>query len=321
MDANSRVKIFAGSATLDLAKKIAKDSGTVMGAIDLKKFSDGEFLPRYEGSVRGLDVFIVQSTTAPADNLLELLLLIDAAKRASAHSITAVMPYFGFARQDRKDKPRVPISAKLIANMIETAGAKRVITMDLHAPQIQGFFNIPVDNLEASALFVPYLEDRDISDLTFATPDSGGADRVRAYAEYFGARMVICDKFRKKPNEIEDIIVIGDVEGQNVVILDDMSDTAGTLCKVAEKLMKKGAKSVRALCTHPVLSGNAFENIEASPLLEVVVTDTIPLKQESKKIHVLSASKLFATAIERVYTNGSVNDLFVFSKNSRKQHS
>jgi len=307
----SNAKIFTGTASEELAKKVAKGLRKANGKIVMRRFSDGEFSPYFNESIRGSDVFLVQSTYAPTENLFELIMLVDAAKRASAHYIIAVIPYFGFARQDRKDRPRTAITAKVIANMLMGAGVTRVITMDLHAPQIQGFFDIPVDHLMASAIFAPYIKKMKIPNLTFAAPDTGSADRVRKYANYFNADLVICDKFRKKPNEVGKITVIGDVTDRNVVIIDDLADTAGTLCKTAEALMEKGAKSVRAFCTHPVLSGNAYENIEDSPILELITTDTIPLKRKSKKIKVLSVADLFATAIERVYTNKSVNGLFV----------
>lgn len=307
----SNSKIFGGTASEALAKQIAKGLRKANGKIVMRRFSDGEFSPYFNESIRGSDVFLVQSTFSPTENLFELIMLIDAAKRASAHYIIPVIPYFGFARQDRKDRPRTAITAKVIANMLEGAGATRVITMDLHAPQIQGFFDIPVDHLMASAVFAPYIKKMKVPNLTFAAPDTGSADRVRKYANYFNADLVICDKFRKKPNEVGKITVIGDVTDRNVIIIDDLADTASTLCKTAEAIMAKGAKSVRAFCTHPVLSGNAYENIENSPLLELITTDTIPLKRKSKKIKVLSVAELFATAIERVYTNKSVNGLFV----------
>jgi len=308
----SKFKIFFGSVTEELTKKIAIDLGKKPGKIMLEKFSDGEFSPYFNESIRGVDVFLVQSTFSPSDNLMELLLMIDAAKRASAKSITAVIPYFGFARQDRKDKPRVGIGAKLIANMLEVANIDRLITMDLHADQIQGFFNVPVDHLMASAIFVPYIKEMNIPNLVFAAPDSGGAKRAIKYADHFKVDMILCDKIRRKANEVDKITVIGDVTGKNVIILDDMVDTATTLCKVAEAIMEKGAESVRAFATHPVMSNKAYENIENSSLLELVVTDTIPLKKHSQKITVLPVNNLFATAIKRVYKNKSVNGLFLF---------
>ena len=296
-----------------LAEKIAVSYGRKLGAINIQKFSDGEFQPVIQESVRGDYVFLVQSTFSPADNLLELLLMIDACRRASAGYITAVIPYFGFARQDRKDKPRVAIGSKLVANLLTTAGANRVMTMDLHAPQIQGFFDIPVDHLDSSAIFIPYIEKLKIKDLIFAAPDVGSTNRVREVAKYFEVDMVICDKQRKRANEIASMTVIGDVKGKNVVLIDDICDTAGTLCKSAAILMERGALSVRAFCTHPVLSGNAYENIANSVLEYVVVCDTIPLKMESPKIKVLSTADLFAVAIRNTFENKSISSLFIHS--------
>ena len=256
------VKLFSGDKSQYLSEKIADFYGTNLGNITLQKFSDGEMQPIINESVRGAYVFFIQSTFAPADNLLELLLLIDAAKRASAGYITAVIPYYGYARQDRKDKPRVPISAKLVANLIEAAGANRIMSMDLHADQLQGFFDIPVDHLRSEAIFMPYLQKMDLSNVTFASPDVGGVKRARTYAKFFERDLVICDKQRKRANEVAGITVIGDVKGADVILVDDLIDTAGTLCKASDALMEKGAKSVRAMCTHPVLSGKAYENIE-----------------------------------------------------------
>jgi ribose-phosphate pyrophosphokinase len=267
--------------------------------------------PIINESVRGAYVFFIQSTFAPADNLLELLLLIDAAKRASAGYITAVIPYYGYARQDRKDKPRVPISAKLVANLIEAAGANRIMTMDLHADQLQGFFDIPVDHLRSEAIFMPYLQKMDLSNVTFASPDVGGVKRARTYAKFFERDLVICDKQRKRANEVAGITVIGDVKGADVILVDDLIDTAGTLCKASDALMEKGAKSVRAMCTHPVLSGKAYENIEKSSLLELIVCDTIPLQQSHPKIKVQSTAKLFAKAIRNTHEHRSISALFV----------
>lgn len=308
------VKIFSGTGSQDLAAKIAACFGTVQGKINIQKFSDGEFQPVFLESIRGDYVFLVQSTFAPSDNLLELLLMIDAAKRASAYKVIAVMPYFGFARQDRKDRPRVAIGAKLVATLLEAAGADRVITMDLHAPQIQGFFDIPMDHLDSSAIFIPYIQHLKIENLTFAAPDVGSTNRVREIASYFNAEMVICDKHRKRANEIASMVVIGDVKDREVVLIDDICDTGGTLAKSAALLKEKGAKSVRALCTHPVLSGKAYENIENSVLEELVVCDTIPLKQQSKKIKALSVADLFAIAIRNAYENKSITSLFIHSQ-------
>ena len=305
------VKIFSGTATRYLAENIAHAYGVPLGKVNVARFSDGEFSPAFDESVRGYDVFIIQSTFSPSDNLMELLMLIDAAKRASAHYITAVIPYFGFARSDRKDKPRVAIAAKLVANLLSAAGVTRIMTMDLHAPQIQGLFDIPVDHLEPSSLFVPYLESLNLPNLTVAAPDMGGVNRARGYAKYFNAEMVICDKQRKKANEIDAMTVIGEVEGRDIVLVDDIVDTAGTLTKAAEMLFDKGASSVRALCTHAVLSGNAYDRIRKSKLTELVVTDTIPLRQECDKIKVIPTAELFARIIRRVYVYESISQLFL----------
>jgi len=304
------VKLFAGSASQTLAHKIAAAYGKPLGEVTVSRFSDGEFQPSYNESIRGSDVFLIQSTNPPADNLLELLMLIDAARRASAHYVTAVIPYFGLARQDRKDKPRVAIGSKLVANILVAAGINRIMTMDLHAAQIQGFFDIPVDHLDASVIFVPYIKSLKLGNLTIASPDMGGSYRARTFAKFFNAEVIICDKRRKRANEIESMSIIGDVTGQDVVLIDDIIDTAGTLSKAAALIMERGAKSVRAVCTHPVLSGKAYETIENSVLTELIVTDTIPLKQESSKIKVLSTSDLFAKAIANVNEHGSISDLF-----------
>lgn len=304
------VKLFAGSASSSLAEKIAQVSARQLGDISLARFSDGEFQPIYNESIRGCDIFLIQSTHSPSDNLMELLLMIDAAKRASAHYITAVIPYFGLARQDRKDKPRVAIGAKLVANLLAAAGAHRIMTMDLHAAQIQGFFDIPVDHLDASVIMVPYIKSLKLPNLTIASPDMGGTARARTFAKALNAEVVICDKQRKRANEIESMSVIGDVKGQDIVLVDDICDTAGTLTKAAALLMEKGASSVRAVCTHGVLSGKAFENIENSVLEELIICDTIPLRQPSNKIKVLSAAELFSKAIVNVYEHGSISDLF-----------
>jgi len=310
---DSSVKIFSGAASHYLAEKIAKNFGKPLGALNIQKFSDGEFQPVFNESVRGDYVFLVQSTFSPSDNLMELLMMIDAARRASAGYITAVIPYFGYARQDRKDKPRVAIASKLVANLLTIAGANRVMTMDLHAPQIQGFFDIPVDHLDSSAIFIPYIEKLKIENLTFAAPDVGSTNRVREVAKYFEADMVICDKQRKRANEIASMTVIGDVTGRNVVLIDDICDTAGTLSKSAAILKERGALSVRAFCTHPVLSGNAYNNIANSELEELVVCDTIPLKQDCSKIKVLPTGELFAVAIRNTFENKSISSLFIHS--------
>jgi ribose-phosphate pyrophosphokinase len=307
----SEVKLFSGTQSNYLAEKISDYYGYDLADIEVKKFSDGEMQPIIQESVRGAYVFFIQSTFPPADNLLELLLLIDSAKRASANYITAVIPYFGYARQDRKDKPRVPISAKLIAKMLEAAGADRIVTMDFHADQIQGFFDIPVDHLKSNAIFLPFLEKRDLSNTIFASPDVGGVKRARSYSKAFKKNLVICDKEREIANKVKAIKVIGDVKGKDVILIDDLVDTAGTLCKAAEAMILEGAKSVSAICTHPVLSGNAYENIENSKLTELIVTDTIPLKKKSSKIKVISCSKLFARAIRNTHEYRSISSLFV----------
>ncbi len=309
----SSVKVFSGTNSTYLAEKIAKAFGKKLGKLTVNKFSDGEFQPVFMESIRGDYVFLVQSTFAPSDNLMELLMMIDAARRASAGYITAVIPYYGYARQDRKDKPRVSIASKLVANLLAKAGANRIMTMDLHAPQIQGFFDIPVDHLDSSAIFIPYIENLNIENLIFAAPDVGSTKRVLEVAKYFEVDMVICDKQRKRANEIAAMTVIGDVTGKNVVLIDDLCDTAGTLCKAAEMLKDKGALSVRAFCTHPVLSGKAYENIENSVMEELVVCDTIPLRDSTPKLKVLTTSDLFAVAIRNTFENKSISSLFIHS--------
>lgn len=307
----AEVKLISGTESHYLAEQIAEYYGYELSPVKINKFSDGEMQPVIMDSVRGAYVFFIQSTFSPADNILELLLLIDSARRASAGYITAVIPYFGYARQDRKDKPRVPISAKLIAKMIEAAGADRVVTMDFHAEQIQGFFDIPVDHLKSNAIFIPYLSKQDLSNTIFASPDVGGVKRARSFAKHFNKNLVICDKEREVANEVKAISVIGDVEGKDVILVDDLIDTAGTLCKAAQALMDGGAKSVRALCAHPVLSGPAYDRINNSVLTELLVTDTIPLKEKSDKIKVLSCGKLFARAIRNTHEYRSIAALFV----------
>ena len=309
------VKILAGSVTRNLGEKIAQALGLGLGNVIIQKFSDGEFQPSIEETVRGKDVIIIQSTFPPSDNLLELLLLIDAAKRASAKRIVAVIPYFGLARQDRKDKPRVAIGAKLVANLLTAAGVNRVITMDLHAEQIQGFFEVPVDHLYASTVFFPYLQNKKIPELLIAAPDTGGTKRANAYAKLLGSDLAICYKQRKVANQVESITVIGDVKGKNVVIVDDMCDTAGTLCKAAEVMLENGAKSVRALCTHAVLSGQAYERIDQSVLQELIVTDSIPLKSDrpTSKITVLETAELFAGVLRNLLENKSISSNFIIS--------
>jgi ribose-phosphate pyrophosphokinase len=305
------VKIFSGRATTYLAEKIANAYGETLGDVDYQQFSDGEMSPFLAESVRGHEVFIIQSTFAPSDNLMELLLMVDAAKRASADSINVVIPYFGYARQDRKDKPRVAIAAKLIANLISAAGATRIMACDLHADQIQGFFDIPVDHLDGSYIFVPYLKSLKLADIMFASPDVGGIKRARSFAKFFDAELAVCDKYRKEANKVSSMRLIGEVEGKDVVLVDDLVDTAGTICKAAMLLKEKGAKTVRAVCTHPVLSGKAYENIESSVLEELAVSDTIPLKQPSSKIKVLTVSNLYAKAIRKIHDNESISSLFI----------
>lgn len=306
-----KVKIFSGTGSKYLAEKIAKKFGEPLGRVNIQRFSDGEIGVEFLESIRGRFVFLIQSTFAPTDNLMELLLMIDAAKRASAYKVIAVIPYYGYARQDRKDKPRVAIGSKLVANMLVAAGADRVVTMDLHAPQIQGYFDIPVDHLDSSAIFIPYIESLNLKNLTFAAPDVGSANRIREIASYFECEMVICDKHRKRANEIASMVVIGDVTDRDIVLIDDICDTGGTLTKSAALMIKNGARSVRALCTHPVLSGNAYQNIDESVLEEMVVCDTIPLKSKSNKIKVLSIDELFAVALRNAYENKSINSLFI----------
>ena len=307
------VKIFAGRASKVLAEQIATKFGADLGDVKVTEFSDGEFQPSFEETVRGQDVFIVQSTMPPTENMFELLLMVDAAKRASARKIIAVIPYFGFARQDRKDKPRVAIGAKLIANMLMAAGVDRVMTMDLHADQIQGFFEVPVDHLFASTLFFNEMKALDNGNLVMAAPDAGGAKRANAYAKKLDTGLAICHKHRKKANEVAEMTVIGDVAGKDVILVDDMCDTAGTLTKAAELFIEKGAKSVRAFCTHAVLSGPAFERINNSKLTELIVTDTIPLKEKSDKIRVITVADLFADVIDRLVKNESISTHFIIS--------
>ncbi|MEQ9298293.1 MAG: ribose-phosphate pyrophosphokinase [Cyclobacteriaceae bacterium] len=307
----SSVKIFAGTGSKFLAEKIAQFYGKPLGKSTSQRFSDGELSFGFNESVRGCDVFLIQSTCAPTDNLVELLLMIDAARRASAKYVTVVAPYFGYARQDRKDKPRVSIAAKLMANLLTSAGANRVMTCDLHAGQIQGFFDIPVDHLDGSAIFVPHLRSLNLENLIFASPDVGGTARARTYAKYFEVEMVVCDKHRKRANEIASMQIIGDVTDMDVVLVDDIIDTAGTISKAANLIKERGARSVRAICTHPVLSGKAYENLEGSQLEELIVSDTIPLRKESDKIQVLSVADLFAKAIRRIHDHESISSLFI----------
>lgn len=307
------VKIFSGRASKALAKQIAYHYGTELGNVIVSEFSDGEFQPSYEESIRGKDVFIIQSTMPPADNLVELLLLIDAAKRASANRIVAVIPYFGFARQDRKDKPRVAIGAKLIANLLTAAGVTRIITMDLHADQIQGFFEVPVDHLYASSIFIKYIQSIDRDKLVMVAPDTGGTKRANAYAKYFNVDLAICYKQRKVANQVESMTVIGEVKDRHVMLLDDIVDTAGTLTKAADMMLAKGALSVRAMCTHAVLSGPAYDRLTESGISELIVTDTIPLTREHPKIKVLSVAELFADVVHKVERYESISSHFVIS--------
>ena len=306
------MKLFSCRASREVAQKIADELKIDLGKSTVTEFSDGEFQPCYDESVRGCMVFIVQSTNPPADNLFELLLMIDAAKRASAYKVIAVIPYYGFARQDRKDRPRVSIGSKLSADILSAAGVDRIITMDLHADQIQGFFNVPVDHLFGSAIFAPYIANLNLDNLTISAPDMGGSKRANAYSRHLQSEMVLCYKLRKKPNVVEEMSIIGEVEGRNVVIIDDMVDTAGTLVLAAKMMMERGAKSIRAFATHPVLSGNAVERINNSPIEELVVTDSMPFVNTSPKIKVLSIAEIFALTIQAVNTNQSISTNFVF---------
>jgi len=304
-------KIFACSQSIELAKEIAKEYGIELGNVKTTHFSDGEFQPAFEESIRGRRVFLVGSTFPSADNLMEMLLMCDAAKRASARHITAVMPYFGWARQDRKDKPRVAIGAKLVAKLLESAGATRIMTMDLHADQIQGFFEKPVDHLFASTIFLPYVNSLKLDNLTIASPDMGGSKRAYAYSKFLESDVVICYKQREKANIISHMELIGDVKGKNVILVDDMIDTGGTLTKAAALMMERGALSVRAICTHPILSGNAYERIQNSELTELIVSDTIPLKKNVSKIKVVTCATLFADVMNKVHDNTSISGQFL----------
>jgi ribose-phosphate pyrophosphokinase len=308
---NNSIKIFAGRESMYLGEKIAADFGIGLGKIDFRKFSDGEFEVAFDETVRGAHVFIIQSTFPPTENLFELLLLIDAAKRASAYKIIAVIPYFGFARQDRKDKPRCSIGSKLVANLLTAAGVDRIMALDLHADQIQGFFDLPVDHLYASAVFVPYIKSLNLSDLVIAAPDMGGAKRANTYANFLQTNLVVSHKVRKIENTVDHITVIGDVKNKNVIIVDDMVDTAGTITKAAEVIMKEGATSIRVVATHPVLSGPAIERLENSPILEFITSDSIPLRKSSPKIKVLSISAVFADVIKKVYLHQSISNNFI----------
>ncbi len=306
------VKIFAGRTSKYLAEKIAESYGTELGKTTVTEFSDGEFQPCFEENIRGRDVFIVQSTFPPADNLFELLMMVDAARRASAKNIVAVIPYFGFARQDRKDRPRVTIAAKMIANLLTSAGVNRIVTIDLHADQIQGFFDVPVDHLYASSIFIPYIKSLKLNNLTMASPDTGGTRRAATYAKVLGTDFVIGYKQRAKPNEVEKMALVGEVKDRDIILVDDIIDTAGSITKAADMIMDRGARSVRAVTTHPVFSGKAYERLEDSPFEEIVVTDTIPLKEQLDKITVLSTADLFSEVIRRVENYKSISSLFKF---------
>ncbi|MCA6361671.1 MAG: ribose-phosphate pyrophosphokinase [Bacteroidetes bacterium] len=311
MRVSSLVKIFTGTASRHFAENVARSYGQPLGNMTFQRFSDGEIQTSYEETVRGATVFIVQSTMPPTDNLFELLLMVDAAKRASAKEIIAVMPYYGFARQDRKDQPRVAIGAKLVADMLATAGVHRIMTMDLHADQIQGFFDVPVDHLYASTLFIPYIESLNLQNLTMAAPDMGGSKRANAYAKHLKSDIVICYKQRSRANVVDHMTAIGEIEGRNIVLVDDIIDTGGTLCKAADMMMERGALSVRAFCTHAVLSGKAYENLEKSKITELIVTDTIPLRQESSKIKVLSVAEMFSDVFHRIVNHESISSHFI----------
>ncbi len=306
------IKIFAGTASRYMGEEICKDLGIELGKMNIQHFADGEFEVSFEETVRGCEVYLVQSTFPSTDNLMELLLMIDAAKRASAHSVIAVIPYFGWARQDRKDKPRVSIAAKLVADLLMAAGVNRVITMDLHADQIQGFFNVPVDHLYASSVFIPYIQSLKLEDMVIATPDVGGAKRANSYAKYLDVPLVLCHKQRAKANVVATMTVIGDVKDKNVILIDDMVDTAGTIAKAADLMMANGAKSVRAIASHAIMSDPASERVDNSGMTEMVFTNSIPFTKECKKVHVLSVAHLIADTIRRVHNNQSISKQYVF---------
>ena len=311
MSANKNYMVFSGTATTYLAEKICQSLGCPLGELQITKFSDGEFAVSSEESIRGRDIFLVQSTFPNSDNLMELLLMIDAAKRASARTINAVIPYFGWARQDRKDKPRVSIGAKLVADLLSAAGVNRVITMDLHADQIQGFFDVPVDHLYASNVILPYLQSLHLEDLVIASPDVGGSKRANTYAKYLGCPLVLCNKTRARANVVASMQIIGEVEGKNVVIIDDMVDTAGTITKAADLMKASGAKTVRACASHCVMSGPASERVQNSALEEIVFTDSIPYTQRCAKVKQLSVADLFAETIRRVINNESISSQYI----------
>lgn len=306
------IKVFAGSRSHYLGESICKELGIELGKMNIERFADGEFEVCFEESIRGAEVYIVQSTFPNSDNLMELLLMIDAAKRASAATIVAVIPYFGWARQDRKDKPRVSIAAKLVADMLSVAGIDRLITMDLHADQIQGFFDVPVDHLYASSIFIPYIESLNLKNMVIASPDVGGAKRANSYAKYFDVPLVLCHKVRAKANVVENITVIGDVKEKNVILVDDIVDTAGTITKAADMLLSFGAASVRALCSHAVMSDPATDRVKASALTEIMFTDSIPYGKENDKAMILPVAKLFADTIRRIHNNQSISSQYLF---------
>lgn len=306
------IKVFAGTNSLYLGESICKELGIELGQMVVQRFADGEFEVGFEESIRGAEVYLVQSTFPTADNLMELLLMIDAAKRASAATIVAVIPYFGWARQDRKDKPRVSIAAKLVADLLSVAGIDRLITMDLHADQIQGFFNVPVDHLYASSIFIPYIQSLHLKEMVIASPDVGGAKRANSYAKFFDVPLVLCHKQRAKANVVESITVIGDVKDKNVILVDDIVDTAGTITKAADLLLEAGAASVRALCSHPVMSDPATERVEASGLTEIIFTDSIPYGRKDTKATILPVAKLFADTIRRIHNNQSISSQYLF---------
>lgn len=306
------IKVFAGSNSRYLGVAICKELGIELGNMHVDRFADGEFEVCFDESIRGAEVYLVQSTFPTSDNLMELLLMIDAAKRASAGTIIAVLPYFGWARQDRKDKPRVSIAAKLVADLLSTAGIDRLITMDLHADQIQGFFNVPVDHLYASSIFIPFIESLHLEDMVIASPDVGGAKRANSYAKYFDVPLVLCHKQRAKANVVAKMTVIGDVEGKNVILVDDIVDTAGTITKAADLLLSYGAKSVRALCSHPVMSDPATERVMKSGLSEIIFTDSIPYGKENTKATILPVAKLFADTIRRIHNHQSISSQYLF---------
>lgn len=305
------IKFFSGRGSRLLAENIAHAFGTKLGKQSVVEFIDGEFEPSFDETVRGAEVFLIQSTMPPSDNIMELLMMVDAAKRASAHNIIAVIPYFGYARQDKKGKPRVPIASKLISNLLSAAGVNRIITMDLHADQIQGFFEVPVDHLYSSTLFIPYIKSLKLNKLIIASPDMGGSKRANTYAKFLNSEVVICYKHREKANEISKMMIIGDVADKDVIIVDDMVDTAGTLSKAADLMMKQGANTVRAICTHGILSGNAYQKIEDSSLVELVITNTIPKKHQCKKVKEISVANIFADTISSVLSNKSISDNFI----------